>query len=178
MTAARQSGAMTGKPSGDRIDAGLTLRPLVPADVPELIRIHRTEGVRRWWADPDDEFPDDDPDSTRWTIEVDGAVAGLVQFHEENEPRYRHAAIDLYLDPDLHGRGIGAEVMRRTVQHLVHERGHHRLTIDPAADNVAAIRCYEKAGFERVGVMRAYERDAFGADWHDGLLMELVVGLR
>jgi aminoglycoside 6'-N-acetyltransferase len=38
------------------------------------------------------------------------------------------------------------------------------------------VRAYEKAGFRRVGVMRGYERDADGAGWHDGLLMELVSG--
>jgi RimJ/RimL family protein N-acetyltransferase len=154
---------------------GLHLRPLDAGDVRELTRIHRTEEVRRWWSDPDAEFPWDEPDATRWTVEVDGAVAGLIQFHEENEPRYRHASIDLFLDPELHGQGLGTEVIRRTVAHLVNDRGHHRITIDPAATNVAAIRCYEKAGFRTVGVMRAYERDSFGDDWHDGLLMELVV---
>jgi aminoglycoside 6'-N-acetyltransferase len=83
--------------------------------------------------------------------------------------------IDLFLDPAVHGRGIGTEVVRRVVRMLVDERGHHRVTIDPAASNVAAIRAYEKAGFRRVGVMRSYERDADGSGWHDGLLMELVV---
>ncbi len=57
---------------------------------------------------------------------------------------------------------------------LFEERGHHRLTIDPALANAAAIRAYEKAGFTRVGVMRRYERDALGPDWHDSLLMELL----
>jgi RimJ/RimL family protein N-acetyltransferase len=161
--------------SSTRLANALILRPLVAADARELKRIHRTEEVRRWWSDPDDEFPWDDPDSTRWTVEVDGQIAGLIQFQEEYEPRYRHASVDLFLDPARHGRGLGTEVLRRTVDHLVQERGHHRITIDPAADNAAAIRCYEKAGFQRVGVMRAYERDAFGDAWHDGLLMEFVV---
>jgi aminoglycoside 6'-N-acetyltransferase len=62
------------------------------------------------------------------------------------------------------------------VRHLIDERGHHRITIDPAAANTAAIRAYEKVGFRRVGVMRSYERDAGGDGWHDGLLMELLAG--
>jgi aminoglycoside 6'-N-acetyltransferase len=107
---------------------------------------------------------------------VDGAVAGIVQFYEEPEPRYRHAAVDLFLDPPLHGRGIGTEVLRRVVRRLIDERGHHRVTIDPALANAAAIRAYEKAGFRRVGVMRRYERDLGGEGWHDGLLMELLAG--
>ncbi|HSD80445.1 MAG TPA: GNAT family protein, partial [Solirubrobacteraceae bacterium] len=92
--------------------------------------------------------------------------------------KYRHASIDLFLDPALHGRGLGTEAVRRVVRHLVHERGHHRVTIDPAAANAAAIRAYEKAGFRRVGVMRGYERDVGGGGWHDGVLMELVTGGR
>jgi RimJ/RimL family protein N-acetyltransferase len=161
--------------SSTKLANALTIRPLAAADARELKRIHRTEEVRRWWSDPDDEFPWDDPDSTRWTVEVDGEIAGLIQFQEEYEPRYRHASVDMFLDPARHGRGLGTEVLRRTVDHLVQERGHHRITIDPAADNAAAIRCYEKVGFQRVGVMRAYERDALGDAWHDGLLMEFVV---
>ncbi len=49
----------------------------------------------------------DDPEATRLTIEVDGAVAGLIQFSEELDPKYRHASIDLFLDPALHRRGWG-----------------------------------------------------------------------
>jgi aminoglycoside 6'-N-acetyltransferase len=154
----------------------LVLRPLAATDADELLRIHATPEVRRWWDAPDEGFPlTDDPDSTRLTIEVDGKVAGMVQFSEELDPKYRHAAVDVFLDPAFHGRGIGAEAVRRVVRLLIDERRHHRITIDPAADNTAAIRSYEKVGFRPVGVMRRYERDADGRGWHDGLLMELVV---
>jgi aminoglycoside 6'-N-acetyltransferase len=157
--------------------AALELRPLRSDDADELRRIMLTGAVRRWWGPPEPGFPvDDDPEATRSTIVVNGAVAGLVQYGEELEPRYRHATVDLYLDPAVHGRGIGTEVLRRVVHHLVTERGHHRVTIDPARANVAAIRSYEKAGFRPVGVLRSYERDPDGPDWHDGLLMEFVTG--
>jgi aminoglycoside 6'-N-acetyltransferase len=152
----------------------LVLRPLDPADAPELRRIHLTPEVRRWWAEPADGFPWDEPDSIRHTIEFDGRVAGLIQYWEETEPKYRHAGIDLFLDPSLHGRGLGAAAITRVVRHLIEERGHHRITIDPAVDNVVAIRCYEKVGFRRVGVMRSYEHDVDGDGWHDGLLMDLL----
>jgi aminoglycoside 6'-N-acetyltransferase len=155
----------------------MVLRPLAEGDEAELLRILEMPEVARWWDQPDEGFPwTDDPDSTRWTIEVDGRVAGLIQFAEEEDPKYRHASIDLYLDPGLHGRGLGTEAVRRVVRHLIEERGHHRITIDPAADNTAAIRAYEKAGFRRVGVMRQYERDVRGEGWHDGVLMELLAG--
>lgn len=161
--------------TAQRAPARLRLRPLAPGDETELLRIHLTEEVLRWWDRPSDGFPWDEPESTRLTLEVDGGVAGLIQYWEETEPKYRHAEIDLFLDPVLHGQGLGTEAVRRLVGHLIEERGHHRLTIDPAASNAAAIRAYEKAGFRPVGVTRRSERDVGGGGWHDCLLMELIV---
>jgi aminoglycoside 6'-N-acetyltransferase len=155
---------------------GMILRPLAAGDEAELRRIHATPEVACWWDEPDDTFPWDEPESTRLTIVVDGAIAGLIQFWEEPEPKYRHAGIDMFLDPALHGRGLGTEAVRRVVRQLIDERGHHRITIDPAAENVAAIRAYSKAGFKPVGIMRRHERDADGGGWHDSLLMDLLAG--
>jgi aminoglycoside 6'-N-acetyltransferase len=155
----------------------LILRPLLAGDVPELRRIHSTPEVAFWWDVPEDEFPlTDEPQATRMTIEVDGAVAGMIQYLEETEPRYRHAAIDVFLDPALHGQGHGSEAVRRVVRHLIDDRGHHRVTIDPACANLAAVRAYEKAGFRAVGVMRRSEREVGGDGWRDCLLMELLAG--
>jgi aminoglycoside 6'-N-acetyltransferase len=133
--------------------------------------------VALWWGRPEDGFPfTDEPEATRLVIEVDAVIAGMIQFGEEKEPRYKHAWIDLFLDPALHGRGLGTEALVEVVRRLVEERGHHRITIDPAAANTAAIRAYEKAGFSPVGVMRRAERDVEGDGWHDCLLMELIAG--
>lgn len=108
-----------------------------------------------------------------FVIERDGRVAGAIQWHAEDEPDYRHAGIDIYLDPALHGRGLGADAIRTLARHLIDDHRHHRLVIDPAADNAAAIACYTKVGFRPVGVMRNYERGVDGT-WHDGLLMDLL----
>jgi aminoglycoside 6'-N-acetyltransferase len=154
----------------------MILRPLAEGDEAELLRIHSTPEVVRWWDVPEQDFPWDEPESTRLTIVLDGAIVGLIQYSEESEPKYRHAGIDLFLDPALHGRGYGTEAVRRVVGLLIDERGHHRITIDPASTNVAAIKAYEKAGFKAVGVMRQSERDVGGGGWHDSLLMELLAG--
>jgi len=159
--------------------ADLILRPLAAGDAPELVRIAQTPAVARRWGELEPGFPlSDDDDSIRLTIVADGRVAGMIQYWEEPQPMYRHASIDVFLDPALHGRGLGTEAVRRVVDLLVDERGHHRLTIDPAADNAQAIRAYEKVGFRAVGVMRQYERDADGPAFHDGLLMELLASDR
>ena len=163
---------------GERV----VLRPLQAEDVPALLALQAQPGVARWWGDPDREKYDRKVAGTEgvtaFAIEVDGQVAGLIQYHEEDDERYRSAGIDLYVGVEHQGQGIGTDAIRVMVRHLIEERGHHRLTIDPAAENTAAIRAYEKVGFRRVGVMRHYERDFDGDGWHDGLLMDLLADER
>jgi aminoglycoside 6'-N-acetyltransferase len=159
--------------NGDRI----VLRPLQVDDVPVLVEIQAQPSVARWWGRPNEEDlrrqAAGESEETSFAITVDGAVAGLIQYAEENEPMYRHAGIDLFLAEEFQGRGLGTDAVRTLARHLVHDRDHHRLTIDPSADNHAAIRAYEKVGFKPVGVMRQYERTPDGA-WRDGLLMDLL----
>lgn len=86
-------------------------------------------------------------DTTTFAIEVDGDTVGLIQCSEELTPQYKHAGIDIAIHPDWHGRGIGPAAIRALVDHLIRDRGHHRLTIDPAADNTRAIRAYHGRAF-------------------------------
>jgi aminoglycoside 6'-N-acetyltransferase len=116
-----------------------------------------------------------EPYQIAFAIEVDGAEVGSLQVAEEDEPDYRHAGIDLFLAPDYQGRGLGPEAINLVARYLFEVRGHHRLTIDPAAENLRAIHAYERVGFRPVGIMRQYERGRDGR-WHDGLLMDLLVG--
>jgi aminoglycoside 6'-N-acetyltransferase len=151
----------------------VVLRPLRFADAARLREIHVEPAVAAWWGRMSDDFPFDEPSSTRFAIWVDERVAGMVQYGEEDEPDYRHAFIDVFVATELHGRGVGTDAVRTLLMHLVRDRGHHRVTIDPSLDNVAAVRAYEKAGFRRIGVMQAAERSPEGV-WRDALLMEYV----
>ena len=152
------------------------LRPGRPDDAERLFQIRTEPELVRWWGSVDieevrEEFIEADDG---FVIEVEGEeVVGAIQYHEEDDPMYRHAGMDLYLTASRHGEGLGTEALRVLARYLFEERGHHRLTIDPAADNAAAIRAYEKVGFRRVGIMRKYERGPDGI-WHDGLLMDML----
>ncbi|WP_158888163.1 GNAT family N-acetyltransferase [Amycolatopsis anabasis] len=154
----------------------VVLAPVAEAHVPELRRIVSTVEVRERWGSVDGSptWPFDEPGVVCFAVLEDGVVRGLVQYGEEADPMYRHASVDVFLDPVAHGRGLGMDTVRTMARHLVHDRGHHRLVIDPAADNAAAIRCYKAVGFREVGIMRRYERDTEGGGWHDGLLMDLL----
>ncbi len=157
--------------------ARVTLRPAAETDVEALVAIRSTSGVRARWRG--DDLPAEvraDLTSTDHHLLViieDGGIVGGIQWYAEAEADYRHAGIDIFVDPSVHGQGIGTDAVRTLARHLVADHDHHRIVIDPAADNAAAIRCYEKVGFRPVGVMRRYERGLDGS-FHDGLLMDLL----
>ncbi|MGR6318123.1 GNAT family protein [Micromonospora soli] len=156
----------------------VTLRPATDADVPVFTAIRATPEVQRWWrggADLAEAIRADlaDDELAVYAIEHDGRVVGAIQWYAETDPDYRHASLDIFLDPEVRGAGLGGDAIRTLARHLIDEYGHHRFTIDPAAANTAAIRAYAKVGFRPVGIMRRYERGADGR-WHDGLLMDLL----
>ncbi|WP_128380702.1 GNAT family N-acetyltransferase [Streptomyces cavernae] len=156
----------------------VVLLPTTVEDVSALAAIRATPEVRAWWRGGDDLEADivadlQDPGIHPLTVRYQDRIIGMAQWYAEEDPDYRHAGIDVFLDPAVHGRGLGADTVRTLARHLVDDHGYHRLVIDPAAGNAAAIRCYTKVGFRPVGIMRSYERGADGS-WHDGLLMDLL----
>lgn len=157
--------------------ASVTLRPVVEDDVDRLAEILVTPEVARWWnrydADRVRRELVEATDVTVFAVEADETVIGCIQYHEEPAPDYRHASIDVFLHPGWHGRGLGTDAVRTLAKHLIHDRGHHRLAIDPAADNTQAIKTYTRVGFRPVGIMREYERNPDG-EWQDGLLMDML----
>ena len=158
---------------GERV----VLRPLSRVDAPLLAELGADPEVARWWPgltkDHLIEKAEGREGVEAFAIEHEGEVVGLAQAWEETDPEYRHAGIDLFLASRLHGRGLGRDAVRTLARWLVDERGHHRITIDPALANKRAVRCYEGVGFKRVGVLRRYWRSPDG-EWHDGLLLDLL----
>ena len=156
----------------------VTLRPVTHDDAPILAQILAEPAVARWWDTFDLERVRRDltagaSDEEGFAIEHDGAVVGYIQAVEEKEPDFRHAGIDLFLRTDVQGRGLGPDAIRTLAIELIDRRGHHRITIDPAAENTQAIAAYAKLGFRPVGVMRRYQRMTDGR-WVDALLMDLL----
>ena len=154
------------------------LRPLGPDDLNPLVDLLAAPTLARWWGPYSEdrlrhEFLDDATAET-FAVEADGRLVGVLAICEQQEPDYYHAALDISIGEPHQRQGLGSDTLRTVITFLVEERGHHRLTVDPAAENLDAIRFYQRLGFEPVGVMRCYERDPRGG-WRDGLLMELVV---
>lgn len=158
---------------GERV----TLRPLRASDAPTLAEAGAHPDVARWWPSITEEElvakAEGRDDVEAFAIEHEGELVGMAQVWENPDADFRYANIDLFLDKRFHGRGLGRDAVRILARWLVDERGHHRLTIDPALANERAVRAYEAAGFKPVGVLRRYWRGPDG-QWHDGLLLDLL----
>ena len=155
----------------------VVLRKMTEPDVARVGEIRALPEVARWFIARTDEYLATKlarDDLACWVIELEGGAIGFVQAYEHTSPEYRHAGLDLFLDPAFHGRGLGQDTVRTVARYLLEERGHHRLVIDPDAANTRAIHCYEAVGFRRVGVLRSYWWDHLEERWSDGLLLDLL----
>ncbi|WP_287164037.1 GNAT family protein [Rhodococcus sp. (in: high G+C Gram-positive bacteria)] len=153
----------------------VVLAPVAADHHARLRAIHLHPAVAEWWQNPADDWPaTPEPGTTRYSVFHDGNLIGFIQWYaDDDNPDFRHAGLDLFLDPAVHGRGFGREAIRVLCAHLIDDLKFHRLIIDPEVENTAAIACYRSVGFRDVGVMREYSRDRHG-EWKDGLLMDLL----
>jgi aminoglycoside 6'-N-acetyltransferase len=155
----------------------VTLRLLVEDDLPHLLEVLKQPGIAEWWPGYDmerlraDAFGD--PDCTSLAVEFEDQFVGLVMYTEQPDPYYKSAGIDITIDAEHLGQGLGSDTLRTVARHLFEDRGHHRLTIDPALANERAIGAYKKVGFKPIGVARQHEMGGDGS-WHDNLLMDML----
>jgi aminoglycoside 6'-N-acetyltransferase len=154
------------------------LRPLAPEHLAPLAELMQAPSVVEWWGHFDEERLREElldyPSVGAFAVEFEGRLVGVVDYYEVAYPQNYHATLDIAMGSAYQGLGLGSDALRILIDYLVKERGHHRLTIDPSVENLAAVRCYEKLGFERVGIMHKCDRAPDGR-WRDGVLLELVV---
>ncbi len=67
-----------------------------------------------------------------------------------DDPPESSLGIDVFLaDANELGRGTGAAMIQAFIEMLRRDVGFSEVRVDPKPDNARAIRCYQKAGFER-----------------------------
>ncbi len=67
----------------------------------------------------------------------------------------RHAELRILIGEDVRGRGIGTEATRMVVAYGFERLNLNKVWLGVNADNIGGLRCYEKAGMTREGVLRA-----------------------
>jgi aminoglycoside 6'-N-acetyltransferase len=79
----------------------IVLRPLRADDIERVAEIQVEPGVSCWWGSPNKaqlrRQADGSEGEKALAIEKEGEIVGLIQYHEENEPDFRHAGIDSFL---------------------------------------------------------------------------------
>lgn len=74
-------------------------------------------------------------------------------WQDETDPGAR--GIDQSIaDPELLGRGYGTLLVRALVDLLFTDPHVSKVQTDPSPQNLRAIRCYEKAGFRRIRIVK------------------------
>jgi aminoglycoside 6'-N-acetyltransferase len=154
----------------------VSFRPLVAADLAQLHEWLQRPHVRRWWRDTDTYeetaahyLPsiDGDEASEHYVIRVDDRDAGMIETYLVSDyPEYADlvrvgpgvAGVDLLIgEPELTGRGVGTETLRRFVDVVVFARAETVACIAGVeVENAASLRAFAKAGFVAV---RDYEEE-------------------
>lgn len=89
------------------------------------------------------------------------------------DPWARHGELGIFIGPpDFRGRGYGTEATRLLLDFAFGQLNLHKVWLTVDADNQAGIRCYDRLGFHRDGVIR----DAIFRDgrYVDRILMSIL----
>ena len=131
----------------------LSLRKTTLDDVECIGRWHKASNVKRWvpienWLAYYQAVSQNDNYYLYSVFLRQGILIAYIAAEVENG----NAAICLVVDPDQHGKGIGTAVLQKMLQQATSLFGDihsYRAGIFP--ENIASIKCFEKAGFKKFG---------------------------
>ncbi|HEX2593002.1 MAG TPA: GNAT family N-acetyltransferase [Rhizomicrobium sp.] len=88
---------------------------------------------------------------------IDGKVIGSASLHPAEHARRRHSAsVGMGVHDAYAGRGAGTALMAALLEQADRWLNITRVELTVWADNARAIGLYERAGFEREGLLRRY----------------------
>jgi putative acetyltransferase len=102
---------------------------------------------------------------------IEGKIVGSLGFNRFDGRRTHAGAFGMAVHDDYWGRGVGTALMQALVDQADKWLGLTRLELTVFADNDRAIALYERFGFEREGILRAYA-------WRDGALVDALAMAR
>ena len=113
-------------------------------------------------------------DAAQYVAVADGAVVGWCDVFGHWAYALKHVGtLGMGVRADYRGRGIGEALLRATIAHAL-RNGIYRITLEARADNLRAIKLYEKVGFHHEA--RAKSALWFDGVFYDGVQMALLQG--
>ena len=144
------------------------LEPFTRGDFARLTGWVNSPEALAEWAGKFFSFPLDEPQLERYVADAGGehpvrriyravdASTGEVLGHAELSHIWPHLSGRLSRiligRPAHRGHGLGAQLVRQLLQESFAAYGFHRLDLGVLESNAAGLRCYEKCGFQRVGL--------------------------
>jgi len=131
----------------------LRLRRSDRADAEIIAAWLSQEQVYRWWGGAPVPLTevlakytgDRLPEVVVYVIETAGRPVGLIQAWQDDG-----CGLDMFIAAGEQGAGVGPVAARALAEDLT-GRGWQHVTVDPAVDNVRAVRAWERAGFAPTG---------------------------
>lgn len=107
--------------------------------------------------------------------EQEGRIAGFAYagVHRERLAYRWTCEVSVYLDRDVHGRGLG-RALYETLFALLERQGYRMLLAGVTVPNPASVGLHRSLGFEEVGVYRRIGWKA--GDWRDVMWLALRLG--
>ena len=140
-------------------------RPMTRDDLPQIRRWLALPHVREWWGDPSEQYALvsgdlDEPAMDQFIVAAEDGDFGYLQCYDltawnsgfGTQPDGTRG-IDLFIgEPGMIAHGHGSALIRAFADDRL-KRGAPRIVTDPDPLNARAVRAYEKAGFEKAGMV-------------------------
>jgi RimJ/RimL family protein N-acetyltransferase len=143
------------------------LRPVQPSDLPYLVEWLQDGEVRRWLAALQTpptleeeidwyESTRENPDNLLWAMETtEGRLAGTIELRVAPHANRAELGIAI-MDKALWSQGLGTDAIQSVLKFAFTEANLNRVELTTDETNARGLRCYEKCGFVREGLLREH----------------------
>lgn len=166
----------------------VSLRPFGPSDVPRLVGwIDSREALVQWAGSAQFSHPltaeqliayafaSNDPVPSRVVyvgMMDDTTACGHIELGAINYDNESASICRVLVAPELRGRGVSFPMVEEVLRVGFRDLGLRRIDLRVYSFNTPAIRCYEKAGFVREGLLRKAQK--VGEQYWDTVLMAIL----
>jgi len=163
-----------------KLPKSITFQKLTPEDLPMLLAWFKEPHVMKWWPypEPEEKFFEQFLERCRlkdntfaFIVKLDDVPFGYIQYYHWKQDEEKTGGtwvpsdlpattvgIDQFIgDPSYLGKGYGTHMVKEFIAHItqVCEPQITTIILDPKPDNIVAIKCYEKVGFKKIGLVDA-----------------------